>query len=104
MPSQVRNIEELKKDFLSDDFEIHDKACEKSGELGGSEILKFLISKLKDKDIRIKRGAAQALRKMGDMKAVYPLLRAIIDPVNKNCNASFVYALQTHDCSRFFYH
>jgi len=95
-------IEDLKQQALSDNFEISNSAFSKLRRIGNEAVFNFFIKMLKHKDVRIKYAAASELRKIADERAVKPLLDAINDPVNEKYSASFMYALQTHNCSNLF--
>ena len=92
------NIEQLKKNMFSDDWEMVKSSADKLGEIGGDEITDFLISLLKLDNSEIRDRAALALEQIGDNKAVEPLFESIFK--NHNYNGTMVFALESLDCSK----
>jgi HEAT repeat protein len=90
----------LKIDFFSPDSAVATAAANKLGELGGDEVLDFLISVLKSPNALQRNSAALALRDIGDNRAAEPLWQEILDPQNRNQRATMVYALERLDCSQ----
>lgn len=93
-------FEQLKKDIFSEDWELVKSAADRLGEIGGDEVVDFLISLLSLENSGIRNRAALALRDIGDNKAVKPLLKAIFKKENLNYNGTMVYALEALDCSK----
>ncbi|MCC5917798.1 MAG: HEAT repeat domain-containing protein [Cryomorphaceae bacterium] len=93
-------IEKLKKDIFSDDWELVKSSAYRLGEIGGDEVVDFLISLLKLNDSGIRNRAALALEEIKDNKALEPLLTAIFNKENHNYNGTMVFALESLDCSQ----
>ncbi len=91
-------IEKLKKSVFSDDWEIASTAIKRLGEIGGQDILDFLIKLLELGDSSILNNVVLALKKIKNNKAVEPLLKAIFKPENHNYNGTMVYALESLNC------
>lgn len=90
--------EQLCSTNINDTFEIIDQLIADCKE----DIIPYLISCLTDKDQRVRSSAALALREQRDDRAVTPLINCVIDPIDSKRCATFVYALETHDCSEHF--
>lgn len=90
----------LKTDFFSPDSAVATAAADKLGELGGDEVVDFLISVLKSPDALQRNSAALVLRDIGDNRAAESLWREILNPQNRNRRATMVYALERMDCSQ----
>jgi hypothetical protein len=69
---------------------------------GDEEVIPFLISSLNSEEHRVRNGAALVLREQPDCRAVEPLINNVINPIDSKKCATFVYALETHDCSEHF--
>jgi|WetSurMetagenome_2_1015567.scaffolds.fasta_scaffold30905_4 hypothetical protein len=95
---RIDDIEQLKKNIFSEDWELVKKSADKLGELGGNEITDFLISLLDLDDSGVRNRAALALEQIGDNKAVDPLFKSIFN--NHNYNGTMVFALESLDCSK----
>jgi len=89
----------LKTDFFSANFAIASAAADRLGEIGGNEVVDFLIFVLKSEDALQRNSAALALRDIGDNRAAEPLWQAIQQPLNQNKRGTLVYALEKLDCS-----
>lgn len=94
----IDEIEQLKKNMFSEDWELVKSSADKLGEIGGNEITDFLISLLDLDDSGIRDRAALALEQIGDNKAVEPLFKSIFK--NHNYNGTMVFALESLDCSK----
>lgn len=90
-------VDDLKKQFLSDDVELRKLASKELVKLAELSIIDFFIEHLKNKDRKIQMSAASALRSLANDRAIKPLLNAIGDCNNRDYTGSFVYALQTHN-------
>lgn len=77
------------------------EAAETLGQIGGDDVLHFLISLLELDDPRIRNHAALALEQISDDRAIEPLLKAIFKQENHNCNGTVVFALQALNCSKY---
>lgn len=97
--TQQSAIERYKIEILSDDAKIALNASDKLAEIGGQEVLDFLISLLESDNVHLRNLAALALREIGDNQALEPLLKSINKDGKKNHRGTMVYALQTLDCS-----
>ncbi len=69
---------------------------------GKDDVIPFLISCLTDEESKVRNGAALALREKPDFRAVTPLINNVINPIDSKRCATFVYALESHDCSEHF--
>ncbi len=94
----IEEIEQLKKNMFSSDWELVKSSADKLGEIGGDEITDFFISLLDLDDSGIRNRAALALEQIGDNKAVEPLFKSIFK--NHNYNGTMVFALESLDCSK----
>ena len=90
----------LKTDFFSPDSAVALVAADKLGEIGGDEVLNFLIQVLKSPNALQRNSAALVLREIGDNRAAEPLWQEILNPRNRNQRATMVYALERLDCSQ----
>jgi len=90
----------IKTDFFSPDSAVATAAADKLGEIGGDEVLDFLIQVLKSPDSWLRNSAALALRDIGDNRAAEPLWQSIKNPLNINHRGTMVYALEKLDCSQ----
>jgi len=97
--SNQAEIEELKKNIFSDDWELVKSSSDRLGKIGGTEAVDFLIPLLGLDNPGIRNSAALALSDIGDNRALDPLLSAIFKKENHNHNQTLVYALETLDCS-----
>lgn len=97
-----KEIEELKKNVFSDDWELVKSSAERLGKIGGDNVLDFLISLLALDNSGIRNRAALALKELKDNRAVDPLLNSIFKKENLNYNGTMVFALESLDCSKNF--
>lgn len=93
-------LEQLQKDILSDNWSKVLLASDRLAEIGGEEVVTFLISLLSSENPLTRNGAALALRKIGDNSALEPLLATIFKKENHGYNGTMVYALESLDCSK----
>ncbi|WP_218058541.1 HEAT repeat domain-containing protein [Allomuricauda sp. CP2A] len=93
-------IEKLKSNMFSSDWNLVKESARQLGELGGEEITDFLITLLDQSDSSIRDRAALALEEIRDNRAVEPLLRAIFKKENEGYTGTMVFALESHDCSK----
>jgi len=91
-------IEELKKNVFSDDWELVKSSADRLGQIGGDEVVDFLISLLALDNSSIRNRAALALEDIKDNRALEPLLTAIFKKENLNYNGTMVFALESLDC------
>ncbi|MFD2245406.1 HEAT repeat domain-containing protein [Pontibacter ruber] len=98
--TQQEEIDQLKQDILSQEWERMRTAAYRLGEIGGDEVLGFLLSLLKSKDPILRNCAALALKDMKDNRAVEPLLESIFKRENHKYNGTMVFALEGLDCSQ----
>jgi len=94
----IDEIEQLKKNMFSSDWELVKSSADKLGEIGGDAITDFLISLLDEDASGIRDRAALALEQIADNKAVEPLFKSIFK--NHNYNGTMVFALGSLDCSK----
>ena len=97
--TQEEEINQLKRDVLSEGWETVKAAVRRLGEIGGENVTLFLISLLKSDDARLRNCAALELERIKDNRAVEPLLEAIFRKENHNRNGTMVFALESLDCS-----
>ncbi len=93
-------IDFLKKNIFSDDWDLVKKSAQRLGELGGKDITDFLISLIEQSDSGIRNRAALALEEIRDERALEPLLKSINKKENFNFNGTMVFALESSDCSK----
>jgi hypothetical protein len=93
-------IEQLKKDIFSDDWELVKSSAKRLGKIGGDNVFYFLISLIALDNSSIRNRAALALEEIKDNRAVEPLLDAIFKKENHNYNGTMVFALESLDCSK----
>lgn len=93
-------IERLKTEIISDDLEDFEVVQNRLVEIGGNEVVDFLISLLAHENSTIRDRSALILEEIKDNKAVKPLLKAIFKKENHNNTGTLVYALQALDCSK----
>ncbi|WP_162426348.1 HEAT repeat domain-containing protein [Pontibacter pudoricolor] len=98
--TQQEELSQLKQEILSQDWGRAREAAYRLGEIGGDEVLTFLIQLLNSKDPILRNCAALALKDIQDNKAVEPLLEAIFKKENHNYNGTLVFALEGLDCSQ----
>jgi hypothetical protein len=95
-----KEIEELKKNVFSDDWELVKSSADRLGKIGGDEVVEFLISLIASDNPGIRNRAALALEDIKDNRALEPLLTAIFKKENFNYNGTMVFALESLDCSQ----
>ena len=66
------------------------------------KVVMALVSLLYSDNVDVRNATALALRKIRSKKAVPFLIEAIKRPRNKDHIGTLVYALETHDCSKYF--
>lgn len=95
-------IEKLKQDLFSDNWDLMKRSSEALRDIGSEEIFYFFIELLDLNNDRswTRNIAALRLGEMGDNRAVDPLLSAILKSENINYNGTLVYALSDLDCSQ----
>jgi len=97
---QKLEIEQLKQDIFSDNWELVKSSANRLGEIGGDEVVNFLISLIALDDSSIRNRAALALENIKDNRAIEPLLSSIFKKENFNYNGTMVFALESLDCSK----
>ncbi len=95
-------IEKLKTDILSENWEVVKTSADRLGQIGSDEVVHFLISLLALENSGIRDRAALALADIKDDRALEPLLTAIFKKENYNYNGTLVYALEFLNCSQKF--
>jgi hypothetical protein len=93
-------IEKLKKDIFSDNWELALSSADRLGKIGNDEEIDFLISLLLSDKSSMRNLAALGLRDNKIDRAIDPLLKAIFIKENYNNNGTMVYALELLDCSK----
>lgn len=93
-----KKIEDWKRDIQSNNWELALSAADKLGEIGGEDIISFLIKLLGSKQANLRNAAALSIRAAQDDRAITPLLKAIFKPENRNYNGTLVYALGSLNC------
>ena len=94
-------IEQAKKDILSDDWKVQNQASNLLSENSSVEIREFLISLLNSIRPDVRNVAALTIRDIKDDDAVISLFAAIFKKENYGTTGTFVYALQTLNCSKY---
>lgn len=93
-------IEQLKIDIFSDNWDLVTSSADRLGEIGGNEVVDFLISLTALDNSGIRNRAALALADIQDNRALEPLLTAIFKKENHHYNGTMVFALTSLDCSQ----
>lgn len=93
-------IEQLKKDVFSDDWELVKLSTDRLGKIGGEDVVDFLISLIALDNSSIRNRASLALMDIKDNRSLEPLLTAIFKKENHNNNGTMVFALESLDCSQ----
>jgi HEAT repeat protein len=93
-------IEYLKKEIISDNPENIEAVQSRLVEIGGKEIVDFLIKLIDQENPNIRNRAAIVLEEIKDNSAVEPLLNAIFKKENYNNTGTLVFALEALDCSQ----
>src|SRR5690554_2379648 len=88
-------FEKLKQDVFSDDWELVKSSADRLGQIGGDEVVDFLISLIALDNSGIRNRAALALEDIKDNRALEPLLTAIFKKENHNYNGTMVFALES---------
>ena len=96
----TQSLESIKADFFSSDTKVATAASDKLSEIGGDEVVAFLIPILDSENAWLRNSTALVLRDIGDGRAMEPLLQAIQKPQNANNRGTLVYALEKFDCSQ----
>lgn len=91
-------LNNLKNDIYSDNDELANKSVDRLAEIGGDEIIEFLIPILDSDNPIIRKRAAFALQDIKDNRAVEPLLKAIFKKENYKYNGVLVHVLTDLDC------
>lgn len=97
----ITQIRALKKDLLNSDWQINLKAADALVKIGGKKVLNVVMPLLKNRKLQVRSAAALALSEIRDNRATKRLIEASLK--NPSNNAALVYALETHDCSDFFF-
>ena len=97
---QKIEIEILKQNIFSDNWELVKSSAYRLGEIGGDEVVNFLIYLISLDNSSIRNRAALALENIKDNRALEPLLTAIFKKENFNYNGTMVFALESLDCSK----
>ena len=74
---QKNEIEKLKTDILSDNWEVVKSSADRLGQIGGDEVVDFLISLLAVENSGIRNRAELAFYDIKDNRALEPLLTAV---------------------------
>jgi hypothetical protein len=93
------DLQALKKEFLSTNWDIAEPALDKLVSIGGEEVLEFFLSFLTRTDVSLASRASIGLHDLEDSRAVEPLMMAILKRENENFRGTMVYALEELDCS-----
>lgn len=91
-------IENWKKEIQSEDWTVALNAANNLGNIGGDNIINFLIKLLESDHVSIRNAAALSIRATKDSRAIEPLLKSIFEPNNREYNGTMVYALQALEC------
>jgi HEAT repeat protein len=98
--TQQEELDHLKQEILSQEWERMRAAGYRLAEIGGDEAVQFLIPLLKSEDPLLRNCVALSLKDIKDNKAIDPLLEAIFKKENHNYNGTLVFALEALDCSQ----
>jgi hypothetical protein len=93
-------FEQLKKDIYSDDWDLVATSADRLAEIGGEEVIDFLILCIASDNRHLRNRVAIALSHIKDNRALEPLLAAIFKKENHKRNGTMVYALESLDCSQ----
>jgi hypothetical protein len=93
-------FEQLKKDIFSDNWDSVVTSTDRLAEIGGDEVIDFLILCIASDNCHLRNRAAIALSDIKDNRALKPLLTAIFKKENQKSNGTMVYALESLDCSQ----
>ena len=96
------DIDEIRKMMVSKNVKERERSLRKVKNLNKEKILKMLNKLLYNRNPSVRMTAAAGLRKIIDDKSAKYLARAINHPINRLYRGSFVYALQTQNCKRYF--
>ncbi len=99
---RTRVLSELIRDLQSDDREIAEAASQILEARRDATVVDHLVELLRSPHGQIRNRTALVLRKIGDNRAIEPLMTAIQLRANKNNNGTLIYALQTLDCQHLF--
>lgn len=91
-------IDKLKSDILSDDWEKMIPASNRIFEIGGQENINYLINLLDNENSSVRNAVALTFRDNKYNEAIEPLLKAINKIENVSHRGTMVYALETMDC------
>ena len=95
-----REIEKLKTDIFSENWEKMKVATDRMFEIGGQENIDYLIGLLDQSNLVVRNAVSLTFRKNKFNKALEPLLNSIYKKEYKGYNGTLVYALETLDCSK----
>jgi hypothetical protein len=102
MKINKKEIDRLKKELMSSDWDIALAASDRFVEIGGNAVVKILIQLLNSSLPSARNAAALALRELKEKIAKKPLISAIMKPEHKNNNGTLISALSELDCSDLF--
>jgi len=94
-----QEIEKLKRDIFSDDWDKMKESANRLFEIGGQENIDYLIGLLDQSNPGIRNAVSLTFRDYQFNDALDPLLTAINKKENKGYNGTMVYALENLDCS-----
>ena len=94
-----QEIEKLKSDIFSDDWDKMKSASNRLFEIGGQDNIDYLIGLLDQQNSGVRDAVALTFRDNKFNDALEPLLRAINKNENKGYNGTMAYALEELDCS-----
>ncbi|HEY3405594.1 MAG TPA: hypothetical protein VGK59_19560 [Ohtaekwangia sp.] len=93
-----QEIEKLKTDIFSDDWDKVMAASNRLFEIGGQENIDYLLGLLDQSNSRIRNAVALTFRDNQFNEALEPLLASINKRENKEYTGTMVYALEALDC------
>lgn len=94
-----QEIEKLKTDIFSDDWDKMKESSNRLFEIGGQENIDYLLGLLDQPNSLVRNAVALTFKENRFNDALDPLLKSITKEENKNARGTMVYALQTLNCS-----
>ncbi len=94
----VQEIEKLKSDIFSDDWDKVKASVNRLFEIGGQENIDYLIGLLDQSNSGVRNAVALTFRDNEFSDALEPILNAINKKENKGYTGTMVYALDKLDC------
>jgi HEAT repeat protein len=96
--STDQEIEKLKRDIFSDDWDKMKQSVNRLFEIGGQQNLDYLVGLLDQSNSGVRNAVALTFMDNKFNEGLEPLLKSIVKDENKNSRGTMVYALQALDC------